>query len=221
MYKNYKYIFQYLLIATLLLLNSCEKEKSSGLPVDGDGNEYDTVVIGTQTWLQENLKTTSYRNGDPIYLITDNDKWTTWQIGAYCWYDNNPKYKDIYGGLYNWYAAKTQALCPIGWHVPTNEEWTILIDYLGGILGKAGDKLKEAGIQHWGIDNRGTNESDFTALPGGHRSFSDGSFEMIRQVAEFWASDLPYFMGLGLHSQAATIAIYPETGLSIRCIKDK
>jgi uncharacterized protein (TIGR02145 family) len=217
-----KHIFKValILIFGIPLALSCEKHKDSFLPVDGDGNEYDTVLIGTQTWLKKNLKTTSYRNGNPIYLITDNDKWTTWQIGAYCWYDNDPKYKDIYGALYNWHVANTNFICPTGYHVPTLEEWTTLIDYLGGVLGKAGDKLKESGIQHWGIDNGGTNESGFTALPGGYRNFSDGSFEMIRQVAEFWASDVVSKMGI-FYSQAYLVGWYKEAGLSVRCVKDK
>lgn len=89
-----------IIVLAVLILFSCEKDKShSGLPVDGDGNEYDTVVIGTQTWLKENLKTTTYKNGDPIYLVTDNTKWISWPAGAYCWYNNEPKYKDLYGVL--------------------------------------------------------------------------------------------------------------------------
>jgi len=93
-----------LVISVVLFIAGCECEKESGLPVDGDGNVYDTVVIGTQVWLKQNLKTTRYRDGTPIPLVTDNDKWASMTVGAYCWYNNNPVYKENYGGLYNWYA---------------------------------------------------------------------------------------------------------------------
>lgn len=197
----------------------CEKHKDSGLPIDGDGNEYDTIVIGTQTWLKENLKTTTYRFGNPVRLITDNTEWISWQQGAYCWYDNDPKYKDIYGALYNWHAAKSQALCPDGWHVPTTAEWNTLIDFCGGVY-EAGCKLKEAGLMHWAPTNSGTNESGFTGLPGGIRYFGDGSFQMIKAVGEFWASDVPNKFGLKT-CEARLVDWYKQAGLSIRCVKDK
>ena len=125
------FIFLGLIIGSSFIL-SCEKKENSGLPKDGDGNEYDTVVIGTQVWLTENLKTTKYINGDPIPLITENTTWTTFERGAYCWYNNDPDYKDTYGALYNWYAAKlSKFLCPLGYHVPTMDEWTTLANYDG------------------------------------------------------------------------------------------
>lgn len=100
-------------IASLVLFTAgCEKE--SGLPVDGDGNVYDTEVIGTQVWLKENLKTTKYNNGTSIYLVADDVKWSEFQTGAYCWY-NNPDYINTYGALYCWQAVKPDMLCPKGW----------------------------------------------------------------------------------------------------------
>lgn len=214
-------LIPFILLFLMTILFSCEKDKDhNSLPVDGDGNKYDTIVIGTQTWLKQNLKTTTYRFGNPVRIIKDNNEWVSWQQGAFCWYDNNPNYKDIYGALYNYYAAHSQALCPDGWHIPTKAEWNILIEYCGGDLGKAGDKLKESGIQHWGINNRGTNVSGFTALPGGNRNFNDGSFEMIGQVAEFWVSDVASKMVI-FNSQAGLVDWYKSAGLSVRCIKDK
>jgi uncharacterized protein (TIGR02145 family) len=113
-----------------LILLSCEKEKN-GLPMDGDGNTYDTVVIGQQTWLTENLKTTKYNNGSPIRLVTDDTEWSTRTQGAYCWWQNNINFKDEYGALYNGYVAKmNELLCPTGYHVPTMDEWLTLISYL-------------------------------------------------------------------------------------------
>ncbi|MBW6500816.1 MAG: fibrobacter succinogenes major paralogous domain-containing protein [Bacteroidales bacterium] len=222
MNKSIKDIFLKLLIVTFLFLNSCEKDEKTGLPVDGDGNVYDTVRIGTQTWLKENLKTTKYNNGDPIPHITNPTEWSTFWRGAYCWYDNNPDYNDTYGALYNWHAAKlADFICPVGWRVPTLEEWTTLINNLGGEY-EAGCRLKEAGFQHWGAFNKGTNESGFTALPGGIRYFVDGTYQMIRELGSFWASDVPYKIGLTDDAcMASKVSFYRATGLSIRCIKDR
>jgi uncharacterized protein (TIGR02145 family) len=136
---------------------------------DFDGNVYQTVKIGAQVWMKENLRTTKYRYGFAIPNVTNLTDWASATSGAYCWYDNNISNKNIYGALYNWHAASTGNLCPIGWHVPTDAEWTTLITYLGGET-VAGGKLKEAGITHWASPNTGaTNESGFTALPGACR----------------------------------------------------
>jgi uncharacterized protein (TIGR02145 family) len=179
----------------LILLISCEKKKESGLPLDGDGNEYDTVVIGTQTWLSENLKTTKYRNGDPIYLVTDDTKWSAWQTGAYCWYENSPVNKEAYGALYNRKAASSDFLCPSGWHVPSEADWNELITFLGG-QHYAGGKLKETGTLHWISQSQGTtNETGFTALPGGCR-YLDGTFRDLREYGYWWMSDLNRFIKL-------------------------
>jgi len=220
---NNKLYSAIIIIFLMTQLLSCEKRKdNSGLPVDGDGNEYDTIVIGTQTWLKENLKSTKYRFGNPVRLISDNNQWTTWQQGAYCWYDNNQQYKDTYGALYNWHAANTQALCPDGWHVPTMIDWNTLIEYCGGTY-EAGFRLKETGTIHWGPPNvPATNESGFTALPGGSRYFKDGSFKKIREIGEFWISDIPYKIGMGsTYGSTYIVSWYKSEGLSIRCIKDK
>jgi uncharacterized protein (TIGR02145 family) len=135
---------------------------------DIDGNIYHTVTIGTQVWMVENLKTTKYRNGDPIPNVTGN-AWAALTTGAYCWYNNDAAtYKATYGALYNWYAvADSRNIAPTGWHVPTDAEWTTLTTFLGG-ESVAGGKLKETGTNHWTSPNTGaTNETGFTALPGG------------------------------------------------------
>jgi uncharacterized protein (TIGR02145 family) len=136
----------------LILLNSCEKHTGSGLPVDADGNEYDTVVIGTQTWLTENLKTTKYINGNPIRYVTDNTEWSTRTQGAYCWYENNINYKDVYGALYNGYVARmNDLLCPTGYHVPTINEWVTLINVLESSSEEVtrSFKIKTFGYRYW------------------------------------------------------------------------
>lgn len=207
-----------ILLSTLVI--SCEKDKDSGLPRDVDGNLYDTIVIGTQTWFKENLKTTKYKNRDPIYLVTENDKWSTWQIGAYCWYDNNLDYKDTYGALYNLKAASSNFLCPDGWHVPTKEEWSILIEYLGGSF-YAGGKLKETGTIHWISESQGTtNESGFTGLPGGYRD-SHGIFQDLKKHGYWWMSGLNRVVSVHYStSSTGEGSLGGIVGYSVRCIKD-
>jgi len=156
--------------------------------VDIDSNIYPTVKIGDQWWMAENLKVTRYRNGDDIPIVTDDTEWKNLTTGAYCNYNNNSDNADIYGRLYNWYAVNdSRNIAPLGWHVPSDEEWQTLIDYLGG-ESVAGGKLKETGTTHWNSPNVGaTNESGFAALPGGYRS-SDGNFGSLGIYAFFWSS---------------------------------
>jgi uncharacterized protein (TIGR02145 family) len=154
---------------------------------DGDNNNYPVVKIGTQTWMAENLKTTKYNDGNVIPNVTDGT-WSTLTTPAYCWYVNDAvTYKATYGALYNWYTVNTGKLCPTGWHAPTDAEWTILNTYLGG-ESVAGGKLKETGTAHWNSPNTGaTNETGFTALPGGYRH-QDGSFYNIELGCYMWSS---------------------------------
>jgi uncharacterized protein (TIGR02145 family) len=143
---------------------------------DGDGNVYNTVTIGTQIWMKGNLKTMKFNYGTSIPNVTDNTTWAGLTSAAYCWYNNDAAtYKTTYGALYNWYAVDVASndgknVCPAGWHIPSDAEWTTLTDYLGG-ASVAGSKLKETGTTHWLSPNTGaTNESGFTALPGGGHS---------------------------------------------------
>ncbi len=136
---------------------------------DVDGNVYTTVTIGTQIWMVENLKTTKFNDGSSISHEPDS-AWFTTSTPAYCWYDNDTVYKDTYGALYNWHAVNTGKLAPAGWRVPTQEDMNTLATYLGGYQ-VAGGKLKEAGLTYWNSPNTGaTNESGFSALPGGTRN---------------------------------------------------
>jgi uncharacterized protein (TIGR02145 family) len=204
--------------STLVL--TCEKDKDSGLPRDIDGNVYDTIVIGTQTWFKENLKTTKFKDGTSITLVTGNVNWLSYSAGAYCWYDNNPDYRNDYGALYNRKAVSYESLCPDGWHIPTNEEWSILFEYLGG-SNYAGGKLKETGTLHWIRESQGTtNESGFTGLPGGFRD-SHGIFQDLKESAYWWISGSDNIILLtSYNSYIATGFIYGNLGISIRCIKD-
>ncbi len=192
---------------------------------DIDGNGYDTVHIGTQIWMKQNLKTTHYRNGDTIPNITNNATWSSLTSGAYCDYNNTPSNSITYGRLYNFYTvAFTKDLCPLGWHVPTNAEWTTLINYLGG-ESIAGDKLKETGLNHWlGSNNAATNESGFSALPGGLRS-NNGDFSFIGLWAFIKSSSestIDYDNNIALYylnSSIFKMGNFKAFGNSVRCIK--
>jgi len=192
---------------------------------DADNNYYYSVTIGTQTWMQENLKTTHFRDGSVISQVTGNTDWKNLTTSGYCWYSNEEtRYKDLYGALYNWFAVSSGKLCPAGWHVPTNSEWITLTNYLGGEVA-AGSKLKESGSTHWGDINTGTNETGFTALPGGSRG-DDGAFTNSGVSGHFWSSSpvLPatsYSAVLYNNSTSLTRVSNPNvSGLSVRCVKD-
>jgi uncharacterized protein (TIGR02145 family) len=146
---------------------------------DIDGNIYNTVQIGNQVWMSENLKTTRYRNGGQIPNVTDNTAWGNLSTGAWSYYNNDVSNDPIYGKLYNWYTTLGDTLCPTGWGVPTDAEWTTLTTYLGG-SDVAGSKMKTIGNGYWNDPNTGAiNSSGFSVLPGGYRS-NVGSFNGIR-----------------------------------------
>ena len=198
-----------------------------GTLTDNEGNVYKTITIGAQTWMAENLKTTSYRNGDPIANVTDGTSWAGLDTGGYCWYNNNAyTYKATYGALYNWFAvADSRNIAPAGWHVPTDAEWTILTDYLGG-ESVAGGKLKEAGWTHWNpIIPGGTNSSGFTALPGGRR-FSTGEFIFVGDFGDWWSSTEDSATGAWsknmfyYYSYAIRRSNHKYYGFSVRCLQD-
>ena len=193
---------------------------------DYDGNIYHTVTIGTQVWMVENLKTTHYRNGDPIPNVTINRDWFGLSTCAFCWYNNDEStYKNPYGALYNWYAVNdSRNICPSGWHIPSEAEWTTLYTYIGG-TSVAGGKLKEAGFTHWVSPNTGaTNIIGFTALPGGIRSLA-GHFMEIGYLGTLWSSteygsnalDQDFFNS----STNINIESFDKrVGISVRCVMD-
>ena len=217
---------------TVALLPGCsdnDNPAKSAQPItvtDVDSNVYQTVTIGTQVWMAENLKVTHYRNGDPIAQVTDSAAWTNLSTEAYCNFDDDTASAAVYGRLYNWYAViDSRNIAPEGWHVATDSEWQALIDYLGGDSA-AGDKLKEAGTTHWASPNTGaTNSSGFTALPAGARSVT-GAFSLANIAATFWTStqnSINDSFGYGLY--ANTVGIFRGAGgfrwgQSIRCVKD-
>lgn len=198
-------------------------QPTQGNVMDNDGNEYQTVVIGTQTWMAENLKTTTYNDGTAIQNVTDAAVWSNTTSGAYGWHDNNEaSYREPYGALFNWYAVETAKLCPVGWHVPTDADWTVLINFLGGTE-IAGAKLKETETMHWDYPNEGaTNEVGFNAVAGGSRFNALGAFG---DIGYYWSStsegDFCYLQVLYSNYAKIDRFMYDKPqGFSVRCIKN-
>ncbi|MBS0000242.1 MAG: fibrobacter succinogenes major paralogous domain-containing protein, partial [Cyclobacteriaceae bacterium] len=159
-------LIQFTLTALLISGISCtdDDDDMNGAPTDADGNVYTTITIGDQEWLGKNLKTTSLNDGTPVPEVTDIVEWSDLETSGLSWYENDEtRYKDVYGALYNWYTVDTRKLCPAGWHVPTADEWETLHDYLGDSVAS---KLKEVGNTHWSMQNNDAiNSTGFTALP--------------------------------------------------------
>jgi uncharacterized protein (TIGR02145 family) len=130
----------------------------AGCVQDVEGHVYETVTIGSQTWMKQNLAATQLDDGTPIPLVEDDTAWISSSSFGYCYYENKSAFASKYGALYNWYAVATGKLCPAGWHVPSGGEWLVLIAALGG-KDVAGGKLKEAGTAHWMPPNTGATNA--------------------------------------------------------------
>jgi uncharacterized protein (TIGR02145 family) len=204
-----------------------ELQLQTGIKImDIDGNIYNTVTIGSQVWMAENLEATRYNDGTDIPLVTDNTEWSNLTSAGYCWYDNDKAtYGSTYGALYNWYTLENPDLCPAGWHVPTDQEWMKMTTYLGGEK-ISGGKLKETGTTHWSSPNTGaTNETGFTALPGGNRD-NLGDFSYVGFSGYWWTASQvggtfawPRFMNY----DNGSVDKFPNNkkkGFSVRCVKD-
>lgn len=205
---------------------------------DVDGNLYKTVTIGRQTWLAENLRTTKFNDGTPLLYVPDNAMWESLYMSstqpAYCWLDNDPKNKEVYGAIYDFRALgnyrlieeeHNKNLCPVGWHVPSGIEWFQMIssvDYRaverqGPVSDTAGIFLSEAGDKHWKIENNpSTNETGFTNLPGGARMqngvfVKDRGYYSDRNASGTWTI---------FTKQVGFVHGHPGKGYSVRCIKD-
>jgi uncharacterized protein (TIGR02145 family) len=191
---------------------------------DIDGNVYRTVVIGSQTWMGENLKVSRYNDGSPIPYVVENAEWSSLSTGAWSYYDHDESYNGVYGKLYNWYAVNTGKLCPTGWHVPSEAEWIALGNYLGGDP-VAGGKLKEVGTAHWNAPNTGaTDEVGFTGLPGGERSDS-GSFVNVKGYGYWWSTSFSGQLIRRIRLNRDNTYVLRDFdrkryGFSIRCLQD-
>jgi len=208
----------------LICINSLLQTKAQ--VSDIEGNAYKTITIGSQIWIAENLKTTKYIDGTDIPLICEDSLWSTLSTPAYCWYNNDPdNNRATYGALYNWFAVNTGKLCPAGWHVPSNAEWMVLTNFAGGNR-VAGSKLKEAGLAHWtDLNEDATNETGFTAIPAGYRTFTGLYF--YKGTFAFWWSSTEFSLYHAMRSAVYNDYIMVEnyefdkiSGMSVRCLKD-
>jgi len=202
-----------------------------GSMTDQQGNVYKTIVIGTQEWMAENLNTSIYRNGDAIPTNLDNGTWQNTTSGAWAYYNNDVSYACPYGKLYNWYAClDARQLCPVGWHVPTNAEWTVLTDFLGGEA-VAGGKMKttgtiEAATGLWYSPNTGaTNSSGFSGAPGGFRD-DFGDYFNFGYKGYWWSSsendtNNAWNRYLNYNNDNANRNVFNKPyGFSVRCLRD-
>lgn len=230
----------------LLLIVGCSKEEASPevsevpeVPLtvtDINGNVYNTIVIGKQTWFKENLNVSKYTDGSIIPEVNDPAKWFNLTTGACCNYNENTSFGVVFGKLYNWYAiagihdaaslndaTKRKKIAPAGYHIPTDPEWTILTNSLGA---NAGGKMKETGITYWvETSPETTNSSFFTGLPGGIR-ISNGAFHFIGEHGYWWSStsidtDAAWNRSLGYNSKFVCKSYDDKNyGFSVRFIKD-
>lgn len=212
------------LIIILAFVITCKKSDPP-IPILTTREAYKTVTIGTQTWMAENLRTAKYNDGTKIPLVTDNTAWLNLATPGFCWYNNDSTtFKNLDGALYNWYTVNTGKLCPVGWHVPTDAEWSTLTTYLGG-ESIAGAKLKEAGTSYWSSPHPGvTNETGFTALLAGWRYF-DGDY--VRAFNSFWwsstESSATEAWERGMYAGWKSVGRVKgdkRNGISVRCVRD-
>ena len=228
MTKHFGFFCSLFLVGSLALISCSGNDDNpggdppmAGKVSDVDGNAYDTVRIGTQTWMVQNLKTTKYNDGTDIPAATLTSDWPNVITPCYCWYNNDVANKVAYGALYNWYAVNTGKLCPTGWRVPTMADFDLLRTYLGG-MSTGETKMMETGTTHWTINSaQVTNSSGFTALPGGYRW---SSFNGMGSMACWWTSmtngtSSAWYKSLGSYMMASNSAT-KAYGMSVRCIKN-
>lgn len=214
------------------------QDLSYGSVTDVEGNEYATIIIGSQEWMAENLRTSSYSDGSSIANITNGSQWWTLTTGAWSWFENDGDYNFPYGKLYNWYAiADSRKVCPSGWHVPTEVEWQELESALGmpvnelngtgyrGVTQSIGGAMKA--ITFWTEPNTGaTNESGFAALPGGNRNADVGGFGTLGSYGHWWSasesvSQEAWMRMLDYSSSGVFRAdVDIRDGHSVRCVRD-
>jgi uncharacterized protein (TIGR02145 family) len=192
---------------------------------DIEGNTYNTINIGNQIWMTSNLSTSRFRNGVYIPYILNSTQWATTKSPALSFYNHDNNFESNYGKQYNWYAvADPQGLCPVGWHIPTNSDWTILSDNLGG-LNLAGGRMKNAGTTFWIFPSNGTNSSGFNGLPGGFRNV-DGTFGILLHNAYWWSAtdeneQKAFSRSIVYTDNVLSVnSSLKNQGFSVRCLKD-
>lgn len=198
-----------------------------GIVTDTENNTYRTIDIGSKTWMAENLKTSVFNDGSPITFVASTPEWGNSLIPAHCYYDfNRAVYRDTYGALYNWAAVSTGKLCPVGWHIPGDDEWRELINHYGGDS-EAGATLKETGTGHWLDPNPdASNESGFTSLPGAMLRGNPVDFLHLGESGYWWtntmySSDYVYgYLIINSEKRIVRTSQYISNGMSVRCVKN-
>ena len=235
--KNINWVLVLLAFVFVAGCKTVNPPEFGGTVKDIEGNEYHTVTIGTQTWMIENLKTTRFNDSTKISMTSDSAAWTNLKVPGYCWYNNDSvANKNVYGALYNWYAVNNGKLAPKGWHVPNEEEWTVLENNVNDYLYTAGSLSKTlAAAGNWATSIRSgaignnialNNSSGFTALPGGLRDNKGHSFNSIRLTGSWWSTTVKSdttALSVMMNYDLNTVERYNKkklSGLSVRCIKD-
>jgi uncharacterized protein (TIGR02145 family) len=199
-------------------------EWTCGDPVNYHGYDYATVQIGEQCWFAENLRTSQYSNGDEVPNLPQGADWqaaTNYGSGAWAYFSNDPESGETFGKLYNWYVTVDErGICPIGWHVPENAEWGVLVDHYGGSE-TAAIELKGDYSEDW----YGNGSSGFNALPGGFRDWGNSVFFSQGISGDWWTSSEQgsgFWIGMDANSDNVHNALYGRAmGNSIRCLKDQ
>jgi uncharacterized protein (TIGR02145 family) len=228
--RDYYFFILIGLAFTLITCNKNDEEPSDpnkGTVQDVQGNSYPTIKIGDQWWMAENLNTTKFSTGEDIPNVTGAGEWVSSVNAAYCNANNDTAIAEVYGRLYNWYAATDgRKICPNDWHVPSDNDWVALTQFLGGEE-VAGGKLKQTGTELWSSPNAdATNESGFNAIPGGVRNSTAGIFVGIGINASWWSvtqhnTDNAFTWGItSVNGIMSNYFLDKNTGSSIRCVKD-
>ena len=220
-----KIILVFLFFTSLI---GCNSDKSNheqiatcGTVTDIDGNIYTSITIGEQCWTNSNLNVSRYRNGDPIPEITDPTQWRNARTGAWCYYDGNAANGAVYGKLYNWYAVNDpRGLAPAGYHIPTDAEWSTLVNFLGGEQ-YAPEKIKANLL--WQDNSVESNSSGFAGIPGGY--IYDSGFERIGFDGCWWTTtdygSTAIYWSLTEYSWGMVLrpfGCYQHAGISVRCV---
>ena len=197
-----------------------------GEMTDQEGNAYRTVIVGGEEWMAENLTTSIYRNGDALQTALSASNWQSATSGAWQYYDQDGINECPHGKMYNWYAVNdSRGLCPSGWHVPSETDWSALEVALGGQIA-AGNKMKATGTDYWlGGNANATNESGFSALGSGFYYFY-GSFEGLTQGVNYWSATAfdassAWVRSITFDMANLALSIYPKnSGFHVRCVRD-
>jgi uncharacterized protein (TIGR02145 family) len=221
------------------------KNLTYGVMNDQDGNSYKTVVVGiynsplgAKEWMAENLRASHFSNGDIVPLITNNNNWESSISAASCWYNNDSiGYNCPFGKLYNWpTVSDSRNICPSGWHVPSDEEWTFLVSFYDPAANSttflesqtAGGKMKSKGTLYWSSPNIGANNiSGFSGLPGGYR-YLDGSYNYYGTTGYWWSSTpngptAAFTRNINVGSTVVGRAINGDDkrcGFAVRCVRN-